>query len=49
MKLKDLSLEEIITKIKSSELESKQVFDYFLARIEKYDSKLHCFNYINKD
>lgn len=49
MLLKDLSLEEIITKIKNKELESKQVFDYFLARIEKYDSKLHCFNYINKD
>lgn len=49
MKLKDLSLEEIILKIKSKELESKQVFDYFLSRIEKYDKSLNSFNYINKD
>jgi Asp-tRNA(Asn)/Glu-tRNA(Gln) amidotransferase A subunit family amidase len=49
MKIKDLSLEEIILKIKNGELISKQVFDYFLARIKKYDEKLHCFNYVNKN
>lgn len=49
MKLKDLSLEEIIEKIKNKEVESEYVFKYFLKRIEKYDKKLHSFNYINKD
>lgn len=49
MNFKDLSLEEIIKLIKSWKTTSKEVFDYFLARIEKYDDKLKCFNYINKD
>lgn len=49
MNFKDLSLEEIISKIKSGETSSKEVFDYFLARIQKYDSKIKAFNYINKD
>lgn len=49
MNFKDLSLIEIIEKIKSGETTSKEVFDYFVKRIEKYDSKVKAFNYINKD
>ena len=48
MEFKDLSLEEIIAKIKGKETTPKAVFDYFLGRIEKYDDKLKVFNYINK-
>lgn len=43
------SLESIIKKIKSKEISSKEVFDYFLKRIEKYDSKIEAFNYVNKN
>ena len=42
-----MSLEEIIYEIKSLKTDSKTVFEYFLWRIEKYDDKLQCFNYIN--
>jgi aspartyl-tRNA(Asn)/glutamyl-tRNA(Gln) amidotransferase subunit A len=48
MKFKDLSLEEIIDKIKSSETTREDVFNYFLGRINKYDNKLQCFNFINE-
>ncbi len=44
-----MSLEEIISKIKSSETSKEEVFSYFLNRIEKYDPKLKAFNSINKD
>lgn len=47
--MKDLSLLEIIEKIKSWETNSKEVFEYFLKRIEKYDSKINSFNFINKN
>ncbi len=43
------SLENIIKKIKNKEVSSKEVFDYFLKRIDKYDDKLSSFNYINKN
>ena len=49
MEFKDLFLEEIIKKIKSWETTSKEVFDYFLGRIEKYDDELKVFNFVNKD
>jgi Asp-tRNA(Asn)/Glu-tRNA(Gln) amidotransferase A subunit family amidase len=49
MDLKKLSLEEILEKIKSKQIDKKAVFDYFLNRIEKYDKKLHSFNSINRD
>lgn len=49
MQFKDLSLEEIINKIKSGEVSRKEIFDYFLKRIEKYDVKLQCFNFVNKE
>lgn len=47
--MKDLSLIEIIENIKSKKNTPKEVFDYFLNRIEKYDNKINSFNYINKD
>ena len=38
MTFKDLSLEEIIAKIKSGETTQSEVNTYFLERIKKYDS-----------
>lgn len=49
MNLKDLSLEQIIKKIESKELTRKEVFEYFLNRIEKYDSEINSFNFVNKN
>jgi len=49
MNFKDLSLIEIIEKIKSRETDKKTVFDYFLNRIEKYDDKVKSYNFINKN
>ncbi|QFR38612.1 Asp-tRNA(Asn)/Glu-tRNA(Gln) amidotransferase subunit GatA [Candidatus Gracilibacteria bacterium 28_42_T64] len=49
MNFKDLSLEEIILKIKSGETTNKEVFDYFQTRIEKYDDTIQSYNYINTD
>lgn len=43
------SLETIISKIKNKELSSREVFDYFLKRIEKYDEKVWSYNCINKN
>lgn len=48
MDFRKLSLIEIIEKIKNWETTKKEVFDYFMKRIEKFDGKLQCFNYINK-
>jgi Asp-tRNA(Asn)/Glu-tRNA(Gln) amidotransferase A subunit family amidase len=49
MNFKDLSLEEIISKIKSGETTRDKVFEYFQNRIEKYDDKIKSFNFINKE
>ncbi|MDD2908113.1 MAG: Asp-tRNA(Asn)/Glu-tRNA(Gln) amidotransferase subunit GatA [Candidatus Gracilibacteria bacterium] len=49
MSFKDLSLEEIIGKINSKETTREEVFEYFMKRIEKYDSKIESFNFVNKD
>ena len=49
MNFKDLSLEEIIAKIKSGEVKATEVKSYFLGRIKKYDEKLNTFNFINED
>lgn len=42
------SLEEIIQKLKSKETTPKQVWDYFMGRIKKYDAQVESFNYINE-
>ncbi|MDD5770364.1 MAG: Asp-tRNA(Asn)/Glu-tRNA(Gln) amidotransferase subunit GatA [Candidatus Gracilibacteria bacterium] len=47
--MKDLSLLEIIENIKSKKITSKEVWNYFVGRIEKYDEKLGAFNFVNKD
>ena len=45
-----MSLVEIIDAIKSEKTTSKEVFDYFQARIEKYDAgNVESYNFINKD
>ncbi len=49
MNLKNLSLIEIIEKIKSKETNKKIVWDYFMTRIEKYDNKIKSYNFINKN
>ena len=49
MNFKNLSLEEIIEKIKIKETTKEEVFNYFQNRIEKYDDKIKSYNYINKD
>lgn len=47
--MKNLSLIQIIENIKSWKTTSKQVWDYFITRIEKYDSKIWAYNFINKN
>lgn len=49
MEFKNLSLKEIIAKIKSGETTQKEVYDYFLSRIEKNNPHLDAFNLVNKD
>ncbi len=49
MTFKDLSLEEIIGKIKSGETTASDVKSYFVERIKKYDWKLNTFNFLNED
>ena len=49
MNFKDYSLEELIQKTTSGEINSNEVFEYFLWRIEKYDSKVWVFNSINTE
>lgn len=49
MNFKDLSLEEIISKIKSGETTREEVFKYFQNRIEKYDAKIKSYNFVNKE
>jgi Asp-tRNA(Asn)/Glu-tRNA(Gln) amidotransferase A subunit family amidase len=43
------TLENIIKIIKNKEIKSSDVFEYFQKRIEKYDSKVEAFNYVNKN
>ncbi|PZM86714.1 Asp-tRNA(Asn)/Glu-tRNA(Gln) amidotransferase GatCAB subunit A [Candidatus Gracilibacteria bacterium] len=49
MNFKDLSLEELILKIKNSENTKEEIFSYFLQRIKKYDDKVQSFNFVNED
>ena len=49
MNFKDLSLEEIIGKIKSGETTASDVKSYFLERAKKYDGNLNTFNFLNED
>ena len=49
MNFKDLSLEEIISKIKSKETTKEDVFKYFLDRIQKYDPKVQSYNFVNEN
>jgi aspartyl-tRNA(Asn)/glutamyl-tRNA(Gln) amidotransferase subunit A len=43
MKLKDLSLEELLKLIESWDKTSEEIYEYFTKRIEKYDEKLGSF------
>jgi Asp-tRNA(Asn)/Glu-tRNA(Gln) amidotransferase A subunit family amidase len=48
MTFKDLSLVEIIEKIKSGETSAQEVNSYFSSRINKYDKELNTFNFVNE-
>jgi Asp-tRNA(Asn)/Glu-tRNA(Gln) amidotransferase A subunit family amidase len=47
MEFKDLSLKEIIGKIKSGETTQEEVYRYFLNRIDSVNPSIDAFNYIN--
>lgn len=47
--MKDLSLLKIIENIKSKKVSSEEVWNYFMNRIEKYDSKVGAYNFVNKN
>jgi len=49
MKMKDMSLEELLELIESWEKTSEEIFEYFSKRIEKYDPKLNSFLSHNKN
>lgn len=49
MNLTFATLEKIIEEIKSGRTTSKELFDYFLWRIKKYDSQVQAFNFINEN
>lgn len=49
MQMKDMSLEELLELINSGEKTSKEIFEYFSARIEKYDPQLQSFLSHNKE
>lgn len=49
MTFKDLSLEEIIAKIKAGETTHSEVNNYFLERTKKYNTQLNAFNFINEN
>ncbi len=42
-----MSLTEIIAEIQSGKTTKQEVFEYFLARIEKYDDTIQSFNFVN--
>jgi len=48
MDLKISSIEQIIEQINKWNTNNKEVFNYFLWRIKKYDTILNSFNYINE-
>lgn len=48
MEFKDLTLKQIIAKIKSWETNQEEVYKYFLGRINNLDSQLEAFNYVNE-
>lgn len=43
------SIEEILSDIKAGKITKKEVFDFFLERVKKYDSKIESFNFINEN
>lgn len=47
--MKDLSLWEIIGNIKSKKTTPKEVWEYFLLRIDKFDDKIWAYNFVNKN
>lgn len=44
--IKDLSLKQLVQSLQAKELSQKEVFDYYLERIKKYDTDIQAFNYV---
>ncbi len=49
MEYKELNLKELVWLLKDSKVKQKEVYEYFLARIEELDPKLEAFNHVNKE
>lgn len=47
IEFKNMSLEEIITLVKSGKTTQKEVYDYFLARIKTLDPQVEAFNLVH--
>lgn len=47
--MKDWSLEEICNGIKNWDLKAQEIHEYFSGRVNKYDSKIHSFLYLNEN
>ena len=43
------TLKEISEEIGSGKTTSREAWEYFLKRIEKYEVKIQAFNFLNKD
>lgn len=49
MEFKDLSLKEIIAKIKDGTTTQNEVYRYFLGRIDEVNPQIEAFNTINRE
>ena len=49
MEIKDYSLKELIQQIQAWNLSQKEVYAYYLSRIESIDSKIEAFNLVEKN
>ncbi len=49
MSFKDLSLEELVLKLKNKEVKKEEIFSYFIGRIKKYDNKIQSYNFVNEN
>lgn len=49
MEFKDLSLKEIIAKIKAKEVSQEEVWNYFQTRIKNLDWDIEAFNFVNNE
>jgi Asp-tRNA(Asn)/Glu-tRNA(Gln) amidotransferase A subunit family amidase len=48
MELKNLSLKQIIAEIKTGKMTQKEVYDYFISRIQQLDPTIEAFNTVHE-